>query len=81
MPEHNKLKETFNQLKTNEIKKTWAEKMSSLSMEKDSDKVQSMESRVTRRLALMKKLAGTTWAADSDILRQVYTRAVPPIME
>nr|KAG5697688.1 hypothetical protein BaRGS_000573 [Batillaria attramentaria] len=42
---------------------------------------QSMESKASRRLALMKKLAGTTWGAHSNILRRVYTGAVRPILE
>ena len=29
----------------------------------------------------MKKLAGTTWGANSDILKQVYTEAVRPVVE
>ena len=29
----------------------------------------------------MKKLAGTTWGANSDILKQIYTRAVRPVVE
>ena len=29
----------------------------------------------------MKKLAGTTWGANSDILKQVYTGAVRPVVE
>lgn len=43
--------------------------------------IQNMEDRATKRLALMKKLAGTTWGADSSILRKVYIGAVRPIME
>ena len=37
--------------------------------------------KAVRKLAIMKKLAGTTWGADSKILKQVYTGAVRPIME
>ncbi|GFR69026.1 hypothetical protein ElyMa_002037900 [Elysia marginata] len=40
-----------------------------------------METRATRRLALLKKLAGTTWAIDSSILRRIYTGAVKSTME
>ena len=32
------------------------------------------EVKATRNLAIMKTLAGTTWGANSDILKQVYTR-------
>lgn len=32
-------------------------------------------------MAIMKKLAGTTWGANSSILKQVYTGAVRPIVE
>ena len=35
----------------------------------------------TRKLSLLKKLAGTTWGADGKILNRVYTGAVRPIME
>ena len=34
-----------------------------------------------RKLCLLKELAGTTWGADTNILRRVYTGAVRPIME
>ena len=37
--------------------------------------------KVTRWLSLMKKLAGTTWGANSQILKTVYTGSVRPIME
>ena len=32
-------------------------------------------------MAIMKKLAETTWRANSDILKQVYTGAVKPVVE
>ena len=40
-----------------------------------------MRTRAVRRLALMKKLAGTTWGANASVLKQVYTGYVRPIME
>ena len=43
--------------------------------------IQEMEKRATRRLSLVKKLAGTKWGASSSILRQVYTGNVRPVME
>ena len=39
------------------------------------------ETCASRRLSLMKKLAGTKWGADRRILRQVYTGNVRPVME
>ena len=39
------------------------------------------EAKATRKLAIMKKLAGTTWWANSNILKQVYTGAVRPVVE
>ena len=35
----------------------------------------------TKKLSLLKKLAGTTWGADTAILRQVYTGSIRPVME
>ena len=35
--------------------------------------LKAVEAKDTRKLAIMKKLAGTTWAANSDILKEVYT--------
>ena len=43
--------------------------------------IKEMEKRATRRLSLMKKLAGTKWGASNNILRQVYTGNVRPVME
>ena len=40
-----------------------------------------MERKGLQKLALMRKLAGTTWGADSKILTQVYTATVRPSME
>ena len=37
---------------------------------------EAVEAKAARKLAIMKKLAGTTWGANSDILKQVYTGAV-----
>ena len=34
-----------------------------------------------RKLVLLKKLADTTWGADTNILRRVYIGAVRPIKE
>ncbi|KAK7097663.1 hypothetical protein V1264_004608 [Littorina saxatilis] len=43
--------------------------------------IKEAEKRATRRLSIMKKLAGTKWGASSNILRQVYTGHVRPVME
>jgi ribonuclease HI/uncharacterized protein YaaR (DUF327 family) len=43
--------------------------------------LQQSEKRATKRLAIMKKLAGTKWGASSTILKQVYTGNVRPVME
>ena len=43
--------------------------------------IRTIEQRATKKLALMKKLAGTQWGADGKILQQVYTGAVRPVME
>ena len=41
-----------------------------------------VEAKATRKLAIMKKLAGTTWrGGNSDILKQVYTGAVRPVIK
>ena len=39
------------------------------------------ESRGKTRLALMKKLAGTTWGADNRTLKRLYTGRVRPVLE
>jgi len=39
------------------------------------------EARAKVRLALMKKLAGTTWGADARILKRLYTGRVRPVLE
>jgi hypothetical protein len=43
--------------------------------------IHGTEKRATKRLSLMEKLAGTKWGASSNILRQVYTGYVRPVME
>ena len=43
--------------------------------------LEAVEAKAIRKLAIMKKLAGTTWGANSDILKQVYTGAVRPVVE
>ena len=43
--------------------------------------IKEMERRATKRLSLMKKLAGTKWGASSNILKQVYTGNIRPVME
>ena len=42
---------------------------------------EKMERSSLQKLALMRKLAGTTWGADSSILTKVYTATVRPTME
>ena len=42
---------------------------------------QRTESRAKARLALMKKLASTTWGADASTLRRLYTGRVRPVLE
>ena len=43
--------------------------------------IEKMERSGLQKLALMRKLAGTTWGADSSILTKVYTATVRPTME
>ena len=43
--------------------------------------IQETEKNATRRLSLMKKLAGTKWGANSKTLKTVYTGNVRPVME
>nr|KAG5704083.1 hypothetical protein BaRGS_017587 [Batillaria attramentaria] len=43
--------------------------------------IREMEKRATKRLSLMKKLAGTKWGANSSILKRVYIGNVRPVME
>ena len=43
--------------------------------------IQETEKRATRRLSLLKKLAGTKWGASSKILKQVYVGNVRPVLE
>ena len=39
------------------------------------------ETRGKARLALMKKLAGTTWGADAGVLKKMYTGRIRPVLE
>ena len=43
--------------------------------------IEEMERKGIRKLAILKKLAGTIWGADSRLLARVYTGAVRPTME
>ena len=43
--------------------------------------IEAVVARSMRRLGLLNKLAGTTWGADKNILRRVYTGTIRPIME
>lgn len=43
--------------------------------------IEKSESRGKSRLALMKKLAGTTWGADAKNLKKMYTGRVRPVLE
>ena len=43
--------------------------------------LEAVAARSVRKLGLLKELAGTTWGADTSILRRVYTGAARPIME
>ena len=43
--------------------------------------IEKMERSGLQKLTLMRKLAGTTWRADSSILTKVYTATVRPAME
>ena len=43
--------------------------------------ISTMHSKGLRKMALMKKLAGTKWGANMKILTQVYTATVRPHME
>ena len=43
--------------------------------------IEATRARAIRRLALMKKLAGTTWGASASVLKQVYTGYVRPVVE
>ena len=46
-----------------------------------SPHISTMHSKGLRKMALMKKLAGTKWGANMKILNQVYTATVRPHME
>ena len=43
--------------------------------------IREAEKKATKRLSLLKKLAGTKWGASSSILKTVYTGNVRPVME
>ena len=43
--------------------------------------IQAANNKASRKLLLMKKLSGTTWGANTKVLKQVYTGAVRPVME
>ena len=43
--------------------------------------LENIQERTHKKLAIMKKLAGTNWGANAKILRQVYTGTVRPIAE
>ena len=43
--------------------------------------LQETEARSIRKLGIMKKLSGTSWGADANILKTVYTGAVRPVLE
>ena len=43
--------------------------------------IEEAEKKATLRLRLMKKLSGTTWGADCDTAKQVYTGYVRPTLE
>ena len=43
--------------------------------------IESMQAKGIRKLALLKKLSGTHWGANSKILKTVYTGAVRPTLE
>ncbi|XP_070184084.1 uncharacterized protein, partial [Littorina saxatilis] len=42
---------------------------------------EKVEARAKLRLALMKKLTGTTWGADAAILKKMYVGSVRPVLE
>ena len=43
--------------------------------------LEAAEAKATRKLTIIKKLAGTTWGANSDIPKQVYTGAIRSVVE
>ena len=43
--------------------------------------IANMENRALRKMAIMKKIAGTRWGANKKVLRQVYTSTVRPHVE
>lgn len=43
--------------------------------------IEASRSRARQRMAIMKKLAGTTWGADEKVLKKLYTARVRPVLE
>ena len=43
--------------------------------------IEDIEKKATKKLNIMRKLAGTNWGADKNILKQVYTSTVRPHLE
>ena len=43
--------------------------------------IEEIQGRAFKKLAVLKKLAGTSWGANAQILRQVYTCTVRPVAE
>ena len=43
--------------------------------------IEAVRGKAIRKLAVMKKLCGTSWGANSKILKQVYNGSVRPVME
>ena len=43
--------------------------------------IQAANIKASRKLLLMKKLSGTTWGANTKVLKQVYTGAIRPVMK
>ena len=43
--------------------------------------VEKNRTRARQRMAIMKKLAGTTWGADEKVLKKLYTGRVRPVLE
>lgn len=46
-----------------------------------SPHLRDVETKATRKIAIMKRLAGTTWGANSTILQRVYTGSIRPTLE
>ena len=43
--------------------------------------IEQAQAKATRRISIMKKLAGTTWGASPKILKTIYTGAIRPVIE